>query len=72
MSAAQDIFLRTSSECSQGVPMCVYIYIEREREMIQPIAFGVSFNLNFQSNLIGLFSTEPDKRDVETRLSIET
>ena len=33
------------------------------RQLIQPIAFGVSFNLNF----IGLFSTERGKRDRENQ-----
>jgi len=32
---------------------------------MQPIAFGVSFNIDLQSQLIGLFSTERGQRDLE-------
>ena len=42
-----------------------YIYHHQFASELQPVAFGVSFNLNLNRNLFVLFSTERGKRDLE-------
>ena len=50
---------------------CWQLMIGTVDNMSQPIALGMSFNLSISNlNLLGLFSTERSKRDLENRLSI--
>jgi len=48
----------SSPFCSDA---CTYINMY----IIQPIEFGVPFNLNFNLNLVGFFSIKRGKRDLE-------